>query len=181
MPPALLGARILAIVVGLLALLAGRRLFWVFVGAAGFLAGFGLAADLLQGAAPLLILIIAVAGGLVGALLATVFQKVAVFVAGVIAGGMLALSLLRGLGLDVRPLLGVGFLAGAIIGAVLNILLFEWALIGLSSIAGATLIVRALDVRPPLSLLVLLGLVVVGIVVQATTFREDVKVDQPTS
>ena len=46
MQPAFLGAtRIIALLIGVAALLAGRRLFWLFVGAAGFLTGFTFAAD----------------------------------------------------------------------------------------------------------------------------------------
>src|SRR4030095_9753712 len=56
---------------------------------------------------------------------------------------------------------------GAVIAAILAIWLFGLALVILSSIAGADLIVEALHPRPGLAKLLILVLAVVGIAVQS--------------
>ena len=172
MPPAFMGlAGIVGIIVGLAVLLAGRRLYWLFVGAAGFLAGFSLAANLLPDASPVLVLIVALAGGLVGALLATFLQRASVFLAGLVAGGMLAIAVLRALGIEGRTVLTIGFVIGALPGAIFSVLLLDWALIVLSAIVGATLVTQSLTLRRQLALVVLAALIVIGLLVQATDFH----------
>lgn len=166
-------ANIVAIVVGLVSLLAGRRLFWLFVGAAGFLAGFRLAGDLLGGASPLVVLVVALAVGFVGAFLATVFQRAAVFVAGFIAGGMLVVALLRGLGIGARTVQMVGFFLGAVPGAIVTVALFEWALVFLSAFVGGVLILQGLSLERASSVLLLVVLAAVGVVVQARVLRDE--------
>jgi hypothetical protein len=175
MHPAFLSAtKVIAVIVGLVSLLAGRRLFWLFVGAAGFLAGFVFAGDLISRASPLLVLIVALLGGVAGALLATFLQKVSVFVAGVAAGGMFAVAVLRVLDVEAGPgLTGVVFLLGAVPGGILAAALFDWALIILSSLVGATLVARSLPLGLPWVLVVLVALIAVGVAVQAVMYRRE--------
>ncbi|MGA7216503.1 MAG: hypothetical protein WBX20_20055, partial [Terrimicrobiaceae bacterium] len=73
------------ILAGLALLLFGRRLFWVFVGVIGFIAGMRFGAEVVKGQPEVVILLIAVAMGLLAALLAVVLQRVAVAVAGGLA------------------------------------------------------------------------------------------------
>lgn len=166
-------ANAVAIVVGLASLLAGRRLFWLFVGAAGFLAAFRLAGNLLGGASPLTVLLVALAAGFLGAFIATLLQRAAVFVAGFIAGGTLVIAVLRGLGIDARIVLTIGFFLGAVPGAILTIALFEWALVFLSAIVGAVLVVQGLPLERASSVLLLLVLAAIGVAVQARTLRDE--------
>jgi len=62
---------------------------------------------------------------------------------------------------------------GGIIGAVLLLVLFDWALIVVSSLIGAHLIVYQSAIVLPQSgsIIVFIGLVVIGILVQAASLR----------
>jgi hypothetical protein len=164
---------IIAVVVGLVVLLAGRRLFWLFVGAAGFLAGFLLAGRLLADASPVVVLIVALLGGVIGAVLAALLQRVAIFVAGLIAGGALVLAVMQGVGVEAGAALIVGVVIGAVLGGVLALILFDPALIILSALTGATLVAESLPLAEWWQIIILAGLAVVGIVVQAATFRRE--------
>jgi hypothetical protein len=160
---------IAALVVGIVLLFFGRKLFWFFVGATGFVLGAEAAAvffphqpswELLTG----LIL------GLLGIVIALAVQKVAIGVAGFWTGGYLAVVILRVTESSSHDLGWVIFLVGGIIGAVLMLLVFDWALIILSSITGAHLLVHSTDLLPTLGGLTFLVCAIVGIIVQCRFF-----------
>jgi hypothetical protein len=99
--------------------------------------------------------------------LAIVVQRAAVALAGFLVGGFFAADQL---GIDfAAPGLAdvLTFVLGGIVVALFALWLFEGALTFLSSLVGAGLIVDNLDVRAGISNLVLLGLTVLGIAVQA--------------
>jgi len=164
------------LLVGLLLLLIGRRLFWLFVAVAGFLAGVTLAPLILPHQSELFTLLVALGLGVAGTLLAIFLQKIAVALAGFAGGGYLAAVLCA-------PLLGgaadgarypgtwLCALIGGILGAVLLIVFFNWALIILSSLQGAHLIARALPMPRHYHPLLFVLLAVIGIAVQAATYR----------
>jgi Domain of unknown function (DUF4203) len=161
-------------------LLLGRSLFWLFVAAVGFVVGVELAPLILPHQTELFTLLVAVVLGIAGALLAVFVEKIAIAVAGFVAGGYLAsvlcAPLLGGAGMA-YPLSWLCFLIGGILGAVLMIVFFNWALIILSSLQGAHLIVRGLPVihgLPALrhhSQILFAILALIGIAVQAATYR----------
>src|SRR5262245_48941944 len=83
------------IVAGVLLLILGRQLFWVFVAVVGFVVGMDWAARLLPDAGGLMQVLVAVALGILGAVLASLFYQVAIAVAGFLAGGQLGVELLK--------------------------------------------------------------------------------------
>ena len=135
------------LLVGLLLLLLGRRLFWLFVAVAGFVIGVEAAPYILPHQGELFTLVVALVLGLLGALLAIFVQKLAIGVGGFVGGGYLAAvlcgPLLGGTGMA-YPGAWLCFLVGGILGAILMMAFFNWALIILSSLQGAHLIVRGL-------------------------------------
>jgi len=135
---------IFRILIGILVLTLGRKLFWLFVAVVGFAFGASLGSQFFQGQPDWVILIIALGAGLLGALLALFLQKVAIALAGFIGGGYIALYLVNALGWGTPDSSAwLPFLIGGVIGLVLMIALFDWALIALSSLIGAGLIVQA--------------------------------------
>jgi hypothetical protein len=165
---------IVNIVVGLLVLTLGRKLFWLFVGVAGFVLGIIIATRFFEGQPGWLILVIALGAGLVGALLAVFIQQVAIAIAGFIGGGYVALSLLEAFGVQTAgTAIWIPFIIGGIIGLILVIALFDWALIVLSSLVGASLIVQAVDLRPGVEWVLFAALVVVGLVIQAAILQRE--------
>ena len=161
-------ASIIRILAGLLLLILGRRLFWLFVGLVGFMAGYTFAQKFFTLSSQLLELLIAVGVGLVGIFLAIFLQRLAIAIGGFLAGGLFATSLLEMFKWNVSPL--VLFVIGGVLGAILLSIFFDWALIFLSSITGAMLISRALPLEPWMATFVFVILVVVGILVQTRLF-----------
>jgi len=151
------------IVVGLALLFAGRRLFWLFVAAVGFVAGLDLATPIAETEPTATALLIALFAGAIGAALALLLQPLAVAVAGFAAGALLGESL----GV---PHAGEGLLlilVGGLVGAVVMVMVFDWGLIVLSSVFGAQLVVTAAPVAPGLRVVAFAALLAVGLLVQA--------------
>ena len=160
-------------VVGFASLFFGRLLFWLFVGAAGFVLGFELALAFLGDEVLWLALIIALIAGVLGSFVASIAQRAAVAVAGFVAGGYFLWNLVRLLGVvgDTFNVVAIVlYFAGGVIGAVLLSLLFDPALIVLSSALGGVLLTQAaeawFDLEPPLGAIVFTLLFVVGVIVQ---------------
>lgn len=152
-------------------LVAGRRLFWLFVAGVGFVIGLSLAPRLLPSQPEEVILVAALIFALLGALIAQFAQKAAISIVGFLGGGWLALWLLRTLAGDVGTLQWVAFIVGGIIGIVLLSVLFEWGLVLLSSLIGANLLTDALPRLVPAFdgpvLVIFLALFGVGVLIQA--------------
>ncbi len=159
---------VLHICIGLLLLTLGRRLFWLFVGCVGFVIGLQMA-QLYFGVQPgWMVWAIGLLFGLVGALLATFFQTLAIGLGGFAAGSTIALYAAEMLGF--APIPTISFIGG-IIGVILLYATFDWALIGLSSVAGSTLIVQSLNFPPQVEVVLYVVLIVVGIVFQTIMLR----------
>jgi hypothetical protein len=159
------------IVIGLLLLLLGRRLFWLFVAGIGFVVAVELVGDLVGVERVWLLVVIGLVAGIVGALVAVFLQKVAVGIAGFLAGAYLLLSLLNALGMEGAILAWVLALVGGIIGAVVAVWLLPWALIVLSSLSGSALIAQSLPLTPTTGIIVFVVAAVIGILVQARTME----------
>ncbi|HEX2996121.1 MAG TPA: hypothetical protein VHP14_14950 [Anaerolineales bacterium] len=123
-------------------LAAGRKLFWLFVGVAGFVTGIQLATRFWQGS-DTLTLVIGLAVGVIFALLAIFLQTIAIGIAGFFAGAYVLTMLAGMLGIGEGMVFWVVYIVGGILGVILVVFLFDWALITLSSLAGASLIVQA--------------------------------------
>src|SRR5437764_3325581 len=162
---------ILSVLIGAVILFFGRKLFWLCVAAVGFAAGVEFAPHLMHEPTPVLQLSIAIVFGLVGALLALFLQKIAIAIAGFLAGGKLAMALVVAFLAEGARYPGITFIVGGIIGAILLLSLFDWALIVMSAVVGAYLIGHTVTLPPTGATLFFVGLAAVGMIVQATAFR----------
>jgi len=149
----------------------GRKLFWLCVAAVGFAAGLQIAPLLVNEASSVLALVIAVVFGILGALLAVFIQKIAIAVLGFLAGGKLATAIAAAFFVQHAQYSTIIFVIGGIIGAILLLAVFGWALIVVSSFIGAYLIQSAIVLPPTGLTLVFIGLAILGIFVQAVSFR----------
>ncbi len=164
---------------GALSLLFGRRLYWAFVAVAGFLVGAVLADVVLVDQSQVLRLLVAVAAGVIGAILAMLVQRVGFAVGGLYAGGYLAINLASAAGSGDNHLLW--FCIGGLIGAVAAVVLLDWAIIVLSSLVGAAAIVLALNLSPLLSTILFVVLTAVGIAVQGSQLERRGAVEERRS
>jgi hypothetical protein len=163
---------LLRLLIGILLLVLGRQLFWLFVGGIGFVAAIDLVTRLADAWPAWLTLLVALGAGIIGALLAIFLQEFAIGVAGFLGGGYVVLAILRILDLQMPLLSWLLVLVGAIIGVVLALAMFDWALILLSSLSGAAIVAQTLsaqlfDLNRPLTLLIFFVGLVLGILIQA--------------
>ena len=162
---------IISVLVGLALLFFGRRLFWLFVAALGFAIGLQLAPYLSQHPPLWLSLLLSLGLGLLGALLALLLQKVAIGIAGFLVGGRVAIAIAAAFLANSAHYSAITFVIGGIVGAILLLALFDWALIIFSSIEGARLIADAVHLPNTGTSILLVVLAIFGILVQAMMFR----------
>jgi hypothetical protein len=149
---------------GVLLLMLGWKLFWLFVGVVGFAAGLQ-AVQLYLGPQPFWVLwVVGLVCGIIGAILALFFQKLAIAIGGFVAGSTIALHLTLMTGYEPAALVP---LIGGVVGAAALYLLFDWALIILSSLVGAGLLIEALGRHAPYAPVLSAILVAAGVIFQA--------------
>ncbi len=162
---------IVSVLIGAIVLFFGRKLFWLCVAAIGFAAGMELAPQLMHEPTPILQLSVGLVFGFIGALLAMFLQKIAIAIAGFLAGGKLAIALMAAFVVESANHYWITFIIGGIVGMILLLSLFDWALIVMSAAVGAYLISHTVTLPPTGATLLFVGLAIVGIIVQASAFR----------
>jgi hypothetical protein len=166
---------ILEIALGGVLLLFGRKLFWLFVAGVGFAVGLFLVSVLLPDAPEWVSFALAVVLAVLGTILALTVQKIAIGLAGFIAGGWMMLRLLDVVSLDLGGLQWLVIIVGGILGALLLTTLFDWGLILLSSLVGANLVVSGAGglIGFPANLLPILFLMLFGLgaIIQARMLK----------
>lgn len=162
---------ILSALIGAAILLFGRKLFWLCVAAVGFAAGVEIAPHLVQQPTPMLALTFALVLGFIGALLALFLQKIAIAVVGFLTGGKLATAISATFLVQHSTYVAIIFLIGGIIGALLLLALFDWALIVVSSVIGAYLIQSAVALPQAGTAILFAALTLVGIIAQTMAMR----------
>ena len=161
-------------VVGVLLLLLGRRLYWLFVGGIGFIVGLSLATGFTHRRPDGTALLIGLGAGLLGIVLALVLQRLAIVVAGFLAGAWLGVEFVRAVGAPIAGTPWIPALVGGVVGAILAAALFDAVLVILSSLVGAALLAELLGGRPVTRAIVFLLLVLVGVAVQTRRKRREV-------
>jgi hypothetical protein len=162
------------ILLGIILLLFGRKLFWLFVAVAGFIVGIEFAAMFLADKPQWVLLLVGFATGSLGAIVAIFAQRFAFALAGFYAGTFLTLLL-------VQPFISsevilIFLLGGGLIGAGLSFWILDPALIILSCLIGAGAIVKALGTGQMPSAVIFVLLVSAGIFIQTKLFtRLDTK------
>ena len=159
-------------IVGVALLLAGRKFFWLFIGALGFITGIQVTASFWQGP-DWMLLIIGLIVGLIFAALATFVQALAIGAAGFLSGGYVTLMLAGMLGMEIGTLSWVVYIIGGLIGIALVGFLFDWAIITLSSFAGASLVTQTFFAQSDNARLIFLVLIIIGVIVQGSLLRSE--------
>ena len=160
---------IVAVLSGTLLLAFGRRLFWLAVAILGFLVALELAREFTAGQQQWAAWAIGVGAGLLGAVAAILLQRIAFGLAGFYGGAYLALVAVHSLGWAIPDLAAV--LVGGTVGAVAAVLITNGAIIVLSSLIGAGLIVGAFALDPLIGAGLAAALAAAGKVIQARALR----------
>ena len=154
------------ILFGIALLFLGRRLFWVFVGSIGFIAATEFAVSSMTAQPDWVIVLIGLAAGIIGAVLALIFQAGAIAVAGLLGGAYLGLVATRYLSITSQSAQTIAAIVGAVLGLILMVLLFDSALIAISSILGALILADKFELGGWLFFVAAAILALLGILVQ---------------
>lgn len=160
------------ILAGVVVLFFGRALYWALVAVLGFVIGFDLVQELAISDSQMIRLLVAIGVGVLAAGLAVAFQWLAFGLVGFLSGSYLVQAAL------VRYQIGgdnhaLWILLGGVVGGVIALMLVDWAVIILSSLAGATLISDEINVDHKTRLMILLGLTIVGVAFQRTRLKRE--------
>jgi len=162
----------LDVVLGGALVLVGRKLFWLFVGVIGFAIGIQVATRFFHGS-ELMTVVAGLVLGIIFAILAIFLESIAIAIVGFLGGGYILLSISALFGLDKGVMAWIAFIIGGIIGLVLISFLFDWALIIISSLAGASMVVSGFNIATGIGSLVFLVLLIAGILIQASELRKN--------
>lgn len=164
---------IVAAFIGLLMLVMGRQLYWLFVGGIGFIFGILLATQYYGGQSDWIMLFIALLAGVAGALFAYSLEKFAIAAAGLLTGGYLTYVLLLTLGFEIDLIFRILIGVGGVIGLLLVLFNVDWALIILSSLGGATLIVQSTGYSQTISAILFVSMSILGLIIQTVRWRQE--------
>jgi hypothetical protein len=164
---------LIPLIVGALLLFFGRRLFWLFVAGAGFVIGMQLTPVLLPHQTEVVVFAVAIFLGISGALIAILFQELAIAVAGFLFGANLCSILFHQYfaGPEAASLFWIAVGIGGILGAVLMVGFFDWILILFSSLQGAHFILSVSTLPRISAVWVFVALTLLGILVQAAMLK----------
>lgn len=161
-----MASQTLTLIFGAVLLALGRKLYWLVTGAAGFALGAYLGNLWFPDGEAWLRIGGALVLGVAGLLLVIFLQKFALGAAGFVAGLYLATQAVRMLQADFGWVNWLIHLGGGLLGMVLALAVFEWALILLSSAAGAALVVQGLEMTVLMQAGLFVALFALGVVVQ---------------
>lgn len=151
----------------------GRKLFWLFAGTMAFVFGIESVPLFLAGQPQYVIWIVALVLAIVVVVLAFLVQKIGLGIAGFAAGGYIAVSIVNQLKYNIPWLLWLVFALGGLIGVVFVMVLFDLALVVLSSLCGAFLIIQAVGFNLYLTKILFVLLACVGIATQMMLTKKD--------
>ena len=152
---------------GLLLLIAGRKLFWLALGLAGFAAGLFAGSRLPLNLDPNLQLAVAVLCGIAGAVAARMVRRLAIPVAGFLAGGLGAAYLSEAFAPELAAAPWLSFAVGGVLGLLLATLLVNAGLIVISALVGASTVLEPFPLQGSTAGAAFLGLALVGIAIQS--------------
>jgi len=141
-------------------------MFWLFIGCVGFVAGYNLAPEVLTQASSDTVLAIGLILGFIGMFLAFFLQRAAIAIGGFLAGCYITLAVFEIVSYDPTGLAILLIALGGLFGVLMLFALFDVALVVLSSLAGASLMVDTLAPAAPYGSLLLVGLAVFGMLFQ---------------
>lgn len=154
-------------VIGVMILFIGRKLFWLFVGSIGLLAGLTYAERFLGPREDIVILAVSLGIGILFATCALLLKRIAVGLAGFTAGAYLTLHFVQTLGVVQNQFVWLVCLGGGVLGIVLLSFLFDWAVILISSLLGAVIVTQSVSLDPAILPWAFFGMILLGCAAQA--------------
>lgn len=179
--------QVLYLLIGIALLVMGRKLFWLFVAGVGFFAAQYFMPPYIPSDPAWLLPLISIIIGIFGAFLAVFAQHIAIGLGGFLAGGFLAMDAFEKFSwLDFASLASLipteelyvqvaVFVVAGIVGMLVVAFIFDWALLLLSSLLGAAMIMESFTVNNTVYPFLFAGLFVLGVILQAGLLQRDRK------
>ena len=168
------------VLLGIVLLLFGRKLYWAFVAIAGFLIGMQLANEYLADKDQWIRIAASVGAGVIGAILGMFLQRLGFAIGGFFAGGYLAFRIFEHFHPQGDP--HIWMIIGGVIGAVIAALVMDWAIIFISALAGAAAILSPFTtLEPQMANVLFILLACIGIVFQSQMLAGPVAPPPPRS
>lgn len=157
---------IVLVVLGLILLFLGRKFVWLFVGAVGFVAGVYVAGLFFPAESEMFQLTVALIVGIIFGVLSIFLKKFIIGATGFVIGGYLAYIILGLIGMEVSYIFWLIAFAGGIIGVLLVAVIFDLAIMFLSSMVGAGILVTVLKLKDWVALSIFVVLIIAGMLFQ---------------
>lgn len=154
-------------ILGVVLLVLGKRLVWLFVSVVGFLIGIYLAERFFSTGSENMYLTVAIIVGVLFAILSLFLKKFIIGSTGFVLGGYLAYVILNLVGVEVNYFFWLIVFGSGVAGALLVALLFNWAVVILSSVVGAGILVNVLKLQDWVALSVFIVLIIAGLYLQS--------------
>ena len=161
--------QIIQAVIGAALLAFGRKGLGLFLAALGAMAGVVLANMYFVNASNGTMIVAMIVGGIAGVVVAFFVKTMAVVLAGVLGGGYAGYAIALNMGWVHQGFPWIPVVICAVIGVVLAHMVLKWALIILSSVAGAYLFVGAFELSTSLATALFVLLAGAGIWFQASS------------
>jgi FAD/FMN-containing dehydrogenase len=156
---------LVSLVAGLLLLLAGKKTFWLFLGLAGIAVAIAFVPRIFPDLDQQSLLLVSIAAGIIGGILAFALSRALVWVGGFVAGGYLGVIAWQTV-VHAPAFPWVAAVVGGIVGMLVAKFLFDSALVLASSAVGAALLVHVSGLEGTTGLAALVVLTAAGIIVQ---------------
>jgi hypothetical protein len=161
--------QIIQAVIGAALLAFGRKGLGLFLAALGAMVGVVLANMYIASTSNGTTIVAMIVGGVVGLIAAFFVQKVAVVLAGILGGGYAGYAIATTMGWVHQGFPWVPVIICAVIGIILAHMILKWALIILSSVAGAFFFVGAFELSTSTATALFVLLAAGGIWFQASS------------
>lgn len=159
-------ATMLNISIGFITLTTGRQLYWLYAGGVAFVSTLIVAPVYFSLPMGENLFIISLGIGVIVGLLAALLGRVAAALALFLAGGYLLKSLPEILGWDRGDITLIFIIIAGLAAVLLAFTWFDFSLILLSSLTGASLIVQTINLSRFNTIIAYFGLVIFGIITQ---------------
>jgi hypothetical protein len=111
--------------------------------------------------------------GIIFAILAIFLESISIAIAGFLGGGFILLTIITLFGLDKGIWSWIAFIIGGLIGLAVIAFLFDWALITISSLTGASLVLSGFNIANATAGVIFLVLFIAGVIIQGSELQKN--------
>lgn len=157
--------------IGIISLVVGRQLYWLFSGGVAFITAYFLAPIFFSVGGGLNFFFTALGIGVIVAFLTYLLGRIAVALVVFLAGGYLLVMVPRSLGWGTDWFSWTFFVVAGLIAAILVLIWFDFTLVLLSSLTGASLVIEVVNLSVFNTNVAYFAMVIFGMATQAVLMQ----------